>query len=504
MSTTYANEQVIRRANMAHEINDEIQFSDMIEANNRKKVYLNVGSEKGFVVKTPIMNSKYGLSPPYQQNFYSDGRYEIKMSMHKDDNDNAAFTDLLYSFEDKLVQTASTHSAQWFNKSMTSDEIRVQKFQSCLKYDKSDVNKVSPLFKATTKFEDGKFNCTFVDHENKVITDNFENHFRGTIQAQAIVKCSIYFMGEKFGCTWYIDKIMLHGKKQLGSNIDFSEYAFDQVPDTIDVSNVRFSAVKTTKAETKVAYVEGKDGESLFIKTPVMLTFGGVSPKPEKYADPNRPDYSVTFLMKGFNDSQSETFKFHNILNELDERALEEAKNNPLEWCKKAKVSVDVLREGGQYNTILKHRIDQDTGLVVEGSSPTFKAKIPFYDGAFNCVVFDENNNKYTTELDKVAGGRNINCQAIVHVKQVWFINKGAAGNSFGYTIHVKQLQFYEDSGMYSSNVIYGFRDTLPNDESQQSPPMIQNSDDAEKMNDSTEDCDVVVSDDEVVDSDME
>lgn len=209
------------------------------------------------------------------------------------------------------------------------------------------------------------------------------------------------------------------------------------LPKNIDISKLKYSEVKTLQSGAKSVYINYGTGK-LRLQTPVMSMPYGLG---EGYEDKqlakagtvvnkpaNEKKYDLTLSFKG-QDENPKIQLFHDKLKEIEQKIIDDAFNNRLEWFKDDfdgnKSFVAKL-----FNNMVKIDKDPKTGKPIGKYPPTFKVKIPF-DNKNDKFTFDS----YTMENDevdfeqimkKLKSGK---CQLIIELSGIWF-----AGGKYGCT----------------------------------------------------------------------
>ena len=212
-----------------------------------------------------------------------------------------------------------------------------------------------------------------------------------------------------------------------------------------DESKVKYSEIKpmgTTGAKQMYVNYDGSF-KGITLHTPKMRLPFGVG----KFEEVGKPTKYT--LDMSFDDMENDPKmkEFYMAIKKLDKKIIDDAKKNSLTWLRKKDVSEEVLQT--LFSSPIKVPKDKDTGEETDKYPPTFKAKLPFWDGSFSCSVFDHERKKvdgdFTDRLDK--GSRVV---AIVKCGGVWF-----SGGKFGVSWKVEQLKLEKPRGL----VGYSFRD---------------------------------------------
>ena len=222
------------------------------------------------------------------------------------------------------------------------------------------------------------------------------------------------------------------------------------LPKSVDVSKIRYTEIKTLISGAKSMYINYGTGK-LRIQTPIMtLPYGLGEGYDEKQAAKagkeivkplSERKYDLTLSFRGM-DENPKIEIFHNKLKEIEQKIIDDAFTNRLEWFKDDydgnKNFVAKL-----FNPIIKIDKDAKTGKVVGKYPPTLKVKIPFdgKNGRFTFDSYDLENNEIQFEdiMHKLKSGKT---QLIIELSGMWF-----AGGKYGCTWKVisGKFQIYQN-----------------------------------------------------------
>ena len=176
------------------------------------------------------------------------------------------------------------------------------------------------------------------------------------------------------------------------------------------------------------------DGQWLTLQIPLMFTWGT-----SEYVDEATgiPKYSLGVV---FDPEKSDAqAKFLDQMKLLQNKIYEDAVKNSKEWFGKSKMSKEVA-EAMSY-PLLKYPKNKETGEPDYDRNPTMTVKMPYWEGKFNCELFDmkgvctfkqggENNKG--TPMTLVPKGSYV--KGLVQCKGLWFV-----GGKFGVTWQLLQ-----------------------------------------------------------------
>jgi hypothetical protein len=185
----------------------------------------------------------------------------------------------------------------------------------------------------------------------------------------------------------------------------------------MDVANLSIAdKPKCQDNGSKYVWV-GYNSKNLQVQTPLMdIAFNMSCFDKGEY-----PKYSVELSFSGM-ETDTSVKKFHDNLCAMDERLIEAGMTNSLSWFKSKNASRDVI--DAKYGRIVKVPIDKETGAELTQYPKRMRLKIPFYDGKFNCDVYDKEGNKIEAPLEQVLV-RGTQVKAIIQCVGLWV----ASGN---------------------------------------------------------------------------
>ena len=202
-----------------------------------------------------------------------------------------------------------------------------------------------------------------------------------------------------------------------------------------------------------MCYLKYGSGQ-LNIETPWLSTYNGIQqPPPEYRSDDGNPKYSCNFSLSGYRGETPEVEAFYKFLQKFEDKVLNACKENG--WLGKKNMTREVVE--ALFSPIIKPAIDKETGEVSEKYPPQIKIKVPYYEGQFQCEVYQQTSNgehkKIEGSLDEVVCGR-LNARAIIQCTMIWF-----AGGKFGSSWKLKQMEYKPlEQGLKP----YAFRNNSP------------------------------------------
>ena len=199
------------------------------------------------------------------------------------------------------------------------------------------------------------------------------------------------------------------------------------------VSGVNFNVEKDymyTKAKVNangrksIGILNNENKKSLYISTPLMLTWGVNTYTDEKTGDVQSYDIALQFPNDEYNNP--ECVSFLKNMQALEQKIKEDAVANSKDWLNKTKLgpeAVDAL-----WSPMLKYPKDKETGEPDYSRAPTLKVKIPYWEGEFKNVelyndnkelVFPSENETNISEF--IVKGSNV--ATIIQCGGIWVAN---------------------------------------------------------------------------------
>jgi len=194
---------------------------------------------------------------------------------------------------------------------------------------------------------------------------------------------------------------------------------------TFNVSDIEITAPKLNKSGGKssnILYKPTKKGLYFNFEVP-MLTWGASVFK-DQQSGKETYDMAIQFPRKDY--SSPETDILLTKFQELEKYIKSEAVRNSMAWFNKKTMTPEVI--DALWTPMLKYTKDQQTGEADVTKAPTLKVKLPFWEGKFNCEIYDPignmlypNDKTLTTPIDLIPKG--INIVAIIQCGGLWFAN---------------------------------------------------------------------------------
>lgn len=153
-------------------------------------------------------------------------------------------------------------------------------------------------------------------------------------------------------------------------------------------------------------------------------------------------------------DSRPTLQRFFEILNEIDNRVLEETMKNSQAWIRKPP-NRDVIE--ALFTPTVKYPKDKETGEIIDKYPPTYRVKLKKnQSGAFRCECYDHATKEdlsIEAIMPKMKGSK---ITSIANCSGVWL-----AGGKFGISWNASQLLIAVNAGIKK----FAFRDLEDDDE---------------------------------------
>ena len=207
-------------------------------------------------------------------------------------------------------------------------------------------------------------------------------------------------------------------------------------------NNISYSEPKQLNGgRGKTVYVHYDNSSQYSLQTPVMASPFGLSVDDRQ----EQVKYALDLSFRGM-ESSPQLQKFHDNLVAMDEKLIEDGVEHSMAWFKKKKSSTEVM--SSLYNPVVRVSKDKETGEPDGKYPPTFKCKIPNYEGRWGCDIYDDKKNelKLSPEELKELITKGTKVQALIRCTGVYF-----AAGKYGVTWRVTQLK------VFRSNTLKGY-----------------------------------------------
>jgi hypothetical protein len=181
-----------------------------------------------------------------------------------------------------------------------------------------------------------------------------------------------------------------------------------------------------------VGVINSKTSKSLYLSTPLMLTWG-VNEWGDEVTGRKSYDLSLQFPRDDYKTPQ--TTKFLEAVIAMEDKIKADAVINSKEWLNKTKMSAEVVE--ALFHPMLRYRKDKNTGEPDLTSEPTFRVKLDYWENEFKCEIYDM-DEKLVFPSDKVSPmdliPKATNVAVVLRCGGLWFAN-----GKFGCTWRLEQ-----------------------------------------------------------------
>jgi hypothetical protein len=194
---------------------------------------------------------------------------------------------------------------------------------------------------------------------------------------------------------------------------------------TFNISDIEITAPKLNKSGGKSANILYKPSKKgLYVNMEVPMLTWGASMFKDPQSGKETYDMSIQFPRKDY--STPETDILLGKFQEIEKFIKSEAVRNSMAWFNKKTMTPEVI--DALWTPILKYSKDPHTGEADMTKSPTLKVKLPYWDGKFNCEIYDTqgtmlypDDSTGSSPLELIPKGVNI--VAIIQCGGLWFAN---------------------------------------------------------------------------------
>jgi hypothetical protein len=210
----------------------------------------------------------------------------------------------------------------------------------------------------------------------------------------------------------------------------------------IDVSKITFQVGKAQENRNPSITVR-YNGAPLQLRIPRLGFPFGLR---ENANDSGDKSYTLSAVLKGCDpyckdkySGDDEIGKLYNMLTDLDEHIIKSAVDNSVAWFKK-KRTMETVRD--TYNNIVRPSKENRNGeMVANGKyAPTFRIKVPVYDGRVSASFVDASRNDVYVTPDSLVSVLPKGIEAnLVATLSIYVL----AGGTFGVTLRLKAAQIF-------------------------------------------------------------
>lgn len=210
----------------------------------------------------------------------------------------------------------------------------------------------------------------------------------------------------------------------------------------VDISKITFQVGKAQKDRNPSITIR-YNGSPLQLRLPRLGFPFGLR---ENANDSGDKSYTLSAVLKGCDSYCKEKYvgddeigKLYNMLIDLDEHIVKSAVDNSIAWFKK-KRSTETVRD--TYNNIVRpSKENRDGEMVANGKyPPTFRIKVPVYDGNVNADFVDASRNQVYVTPESLVGVLPKGIEANLVVTANIYV---LAGGTFGVSWRLKAAQIF-------------------------------------------------------------
>lgn len=200
------------------------------------------------------------------------------------------------------------------------------------------------------------------------------------------------------------------------------------------VSGVNFNVTKDymyTKAKVNangrksIGILNNENKKSLYVSTPLMLTWGVNTYSDEKTGEVQSYDIALQFPNDEYNNPDCVAFLKN--MQALEQKIKEDAVVNSKDWLNKNKLVPDAV--DALWSPMLKYPKDKDTGEPDYSRAPTLKVKIPYWQGEFKNVELYNDSKELVFPQEDVETNisefivKGSNVATIIQCGGIWVAN---------------------------------------------------------------------------------
>ena len=188
--------------------------------------------------------------------------------------------------------------------------------------------------------------------------------------------------------------------------------------------DTKYTKPKINKSGGKsVGVLNSVSGKSLYLSTPLMLTWG-VSEFVDEKTGRRTYDMSLQFPRDDYRTEATD--KFLENITAFQSKLKADAIANSKDWLNKAKMSAEVV--DALFHPMLKHPKDPETGEPDYTRAPTLRVKLEYWDEKFNCEVYDveqklvfPDDESSVMPMDLIEKSSNV--AVVIRCGGLWFAN---------------------------------------------------------------------------------
>ena len=189
-------------------------------------------------------------------------------------------------------------------------------------------------------------------------------------------------------------------------------------------SDLTFTKAKiNANGRKQVGILNSKNMKSVYLSTPLMLTWG-VNEYLDEKTEAKSYDMALQFPNDEYNNPESVAFLKN--MQQLEKRIKSDAITNCKDWLNKTKTSPDAV--DALWTPMLRYPKDKDTGDFDYSRAPTLKVKLNYWDGEYkNTEIYDDSkmllfpNDNETLPVELITKGAHV--ATILSCGGIWVAN---------------------------------------------------------------------------------
>ena len=194
-----------------------------------------------------------------------------------------------------------------------------------------------------------------------------------------------------------------------------------------NVENIMYTSPKVHAQGGKSVNILNKVTKTtLTLSTPLMLTWGASDFKKEG-EEVGNGKFELSLQFPGEEYKTADTSAFLKNMQDFETKIKKDALIYSKEWFGKVHKNAEIIEE--LFSPLVKYPKDKSTGEYDYNKQPTLRLKLPQWDGAWKCEIYDEDSNRLfpssenptVTPLDYLKKGSNIAC--LIQFAGIWFVN---------------------------------------------------------------------------------
>jgi len=216
------------------------------------------------------------------------------------------------------------------------------------------------------------------------------------------------------------------------------------LPENFNVANVTFGTPRALESGGKSVPVYC-NGRPIVVQLPEMSAPYGLGKWPKEDSSDQPPKYDLSLSFRGLDvrETLQATYK---MFSDLEDCIINKAFGDSVNFFKKKHSSREVVKE--LFTPIIKIAKDRN-GEATDKYPPTVNLKLPYKDGAFQFLVFNNHQEQIDLTSVNVKGSKVL---TIIQCSGIW-----VAGAKFGCSWKVKQMQITPPAAITG----YAFKKTV-------------------------------------------